>query len=123
MKLLLDMNLSPVWARFLEEHDFEARHWSAHGVPTATDAEVMAWARENGFVLVTHDLGFAGLLAATEARGPSIVLIRAQEILPDRFGPVLLRVLRDHETTLADGAVLSIDEFASRLRVLPIRRP
>jgi len=28
MKLLLDMNLSPTWVRFLEENGFEAVHWS-----------------------------------------------------------------------------------------------
>ncbi len=32
MKLLLDMNLSPAWVRFLEENGFEAVHWSTVGV-------------------------------------------------------------------------------------------
>jgi predicted nuclease of predicted toxin-antitoxin system len=41
MKLLLDMNLSPTWVRFLEERGFEAVHWSTAGKPTTTDAVIM----------------------------------------------------------------------------------
>ena len=72
MKLLLDMNLSPTWVRFMEENGFEAVHWSTTGEPTATDAVIMAWARDRGFVVVTHDLDFSALLASTEALGPSV---------------------------------------------------
>jgi len=29
MKILIDMNLSPLWVRFLVAHGIEAFHWSA----------------------------------------------------------------------------------------------
>jgi len=101
VKLLLDMNLSPAWVRFLEENGFEAVHWSATGEPTATDAVIMAWARNRGFVVITHDLDFSALLAATEAVGPSVLHVRTQDV---------------------EGAIVSIDELASRVRVLPVRK-
>jgi len=122
MKLLLDMNLSPTWVRFLEENGFEAVHWSTTGEPTATDAVVMAWARDRGFVVITHDLDFSAILATTEAVGPSVVQVRTQDVLPDVVGSVVVRVLRDHLTALDQGAIVSIDELASRVRVLPIRK-
>ena len=122
MKLLLDMNLSPTWVRFLEENGFEAVHWSTTGEATATDAVIMAWARDRGFVVVTHDLDFSALLASTEAVGPSVVLVRTQDVLPEAVGSDVVRVLRDHRATLHEGAIVSIDELASRVRVLPIRR-
>jgi predicted nuclease of predicted toxin-antitoxin system len=34
MKILLDMNLSPQWVRFLEQEGFEATHWSTVGDPS-----------------------------------------------------------------------------------------
>jgi len=40
MKILVDMNLSPEWARFLAEAGFEAVHWSKVGSKTATDSEL-----------------------------------------------------------------------------------
>ena len=122
MKLLLDMNLSPTWVRFLEENGFEAVHWSTTGEPTATDAVIMAWARDRGFVVITHDLDFSALLAYTEALGPSVIQIRTQDVLPDAVGSDVVRVLRDHHAALDQGAIISVDELASRVRVLPIRR-
>jgi len=122
MKLLLDMNLSPTWVRFLEENGFEAVHWSTTGEPTATDAVIMAWARNRGFVVVTHDLDFSALLASTEAVGPSVIQVRTQDVLPDAVGSDVVRVLRDHRAAQDEGAIVSIDELASRVRVLRIRR-
>jgi len=122
MKLLLDMNLSPTWVRFLEENGFEAVHWSTTGEPTAADAVIMAWARDRGFVVVTHDLDFSALLASTDAVGPSVIQVRTQDVLPEAVGSDVVRVLREHRTALDEGAIVSIDELASRVRVLPIRR-
>ena len=122
MKLLLDMNLSPTWVRFLEENGFEAVHWSTTSEPTATDAAIMTWARDRGFVVITHDLDFSALLASTEALGPSVIQVRTQDVLPDAVGSDVVRVLRDHHAALDEGAIISVDELASRVRVLPIRR-
>ena len=91
MKLLLDMNLSPTWVRFLEENGFEAVHWSTIGEPNATDAVVMARAREQGFVVITHDLDFSALLASTDAIGPSVIQLRTQDVLPDAIGSGVVR--------------------------------
>ena len=59
MKLLVDMNLSPSWVDRLGRHGFEAVHWSTIGAAIAPDAEILAWANEHAFVLITnrsHDL-------------------------------------------------------------------
>ena len=122
MKLLLDMNLSPMWVGFLEEQGFEAVHWSTVGMLTATDAVIMGWARDHDFVVITHDLDFSALLAATEAVGPSVVQVRTQDVLPDALGAAVARALRDHRGALDEGAIISIDEVAARVRVLPIRK-
>jgi predicted nuclease of predicted toxin-antitoxin system len=67
MRLLLDMNLSPTWGRFLKQEGFEAIHWSSVGDPTAADATIMEWARVEGYVVFTHDLDFSALLASVGA--------------------------------------------------------
>jgi predicted nuclease of predicted toxin-antitoxin system len=123
MKILLDMNLSPAWVGFLEGHAFETVHWVSVGPPTAPDSLLMTWAREQGFVVMTHDLDFAALLAAAGAAGPSVVQIRTQNVLPDAIGDTVVAVLREHRTALERGAIISIDELRSRIRVLPIPQP
>ena len=82
MKILLDMNLSPRWVGFLRQEGFEAVHWSTVGDLRASDAAIMAWARDNAFVVFSHDLDFSALLAATQAVGPSVVQVRTQDVMP-----------------------------------------
>ena len=65
MKLLVDMNLSPSWAERLARHGFEAVHWSTIGAATAPDEEILTWADEHHFVVITNDLDFSAILAAS----------------------------------------------------------
>ena len=46
MKILLDMNLSPLWVPVLTQAGFEAVHWSTVGRPNALDSELMLWAKQ-----------------------------------------------------------------------------
>jgi predicted nuclease of predicted toxin-antitoxin system len=55
MKLVVDMKLSPTWSNKLVGHGFEAVHWSAIDASTTPDDEILSWAREQGFVVVTND--------------------------------------------------------------------
>ncbi len=56
MKILIDMNLSPMWVPFLAAHGVEAVHWSSVGTITAPDTEILAYAAAHAFVIFTHDL-------------------------------------------------------------------
>ena len=61
MKIILDMNLSPSWIPYLGSHGHEVKHWSNIGDITAPDSEIMEWARNNGYIVFTHDLDFSTL--------------------------------------------------------------
>ena len=71
-------------------------------------------------MLFTHDLDFGAILAATEAEGPSVVQIRAQDISPDHAKSLLLNILNKFGKNLIEGALISIDEEKSRVRLLPL---
>jgi predicted nuclease of predicted toxin-antitoxin system len=76
MKLLVDMNLSPNWVVVLKEAGWKAVHWSQVGNLRAADSEILAWAKQNGHIVITHDLDFGSLLALTQAIGPSVIQVR-----------------------------------------------
>ena len=80
----------------------------------------MAWAMANGCVVFTHDLDFGTLLAATQAKGPSVIQVRAQNILPDHLGPTVVDAIRQYETMLEQGALIAVDEARARARILPL---
>jgi len=121
MKVLVDMNLSPLWVEYLADHGIDALHRSSVGDPRAEDQAVMDWAREHGYIVFTHDLDFSALLGTTGANGPSVLQVRTQDVLPSAVGDNVVRVLREQSVALHDGAVVTLDEVASRIRVLPIR--
>jgi predicted nuclease of predicted toxin-antitoxin system len=121
VKLLVDMNLSPSWVDRLARHGFEAVHWSTIGAATAPDSEILAWANEHGFVLITNDLDFSAILAASAAATPSVVQIRTQDLLSDEVVRTVVHALEAHRDHIERGALLSIDEAATRVRMLPLR--
>jgi predicted nuclease of predicted toxin-antitoxin system len=90
MKLLVDMNLSPGWVDFLVTSGFEAVHWSAIGRGNESDAEVMRWAAEHAHIVLTADLDFGAILAATQRRQPSVIQIRADVPTPAAVGDAVL---------------------------------
>ncbi len=120
MKLLIDMGLSAEWRETFEVHGFEAKHWSEIGNPKAKDREILAWARERGFIVFTHDLDFGHLLALTHAQGPSVIQVRSEDVLPASIGSIVLRALRQHHDLLESGALVVIEPADFRVRVLPI---
>ena len=121
MKLLLDMNLPPRWVQFLASAGLESIHWVNVGEPTAKDSQIMEYARANGFIVFTHDLDFGALLAASQAVGPSVIQVRSQNVLPEAIGPLVLDAVRQFEQELLQGAIVTIDPYRLRARILPFR--
>ena len=121
MKLLVDMNLSPSWVDRLAGHGFEAVHWFTLGAATAADSEILTWANEHGFVVITNDLDFSAILAASARATPSVVQIRSQDLLSDEVVSTVIHALDAHRDHIERGALLSIDEAATRVGVLPLR--
>lgn len=121
MKFLLDMNLTPRWVPYLETAGFETLHWSKVGRADAADEEIMAYAAKLGFVVLTHDLDFSAILAATKGKKPSVVQIRAQNISPEAIGTQIVAALRHTSAELVAGALLTIDPDRTRIRLLPLQ--
>lgn len=121
MKLLVDMNLSPVWVSFLAEAGFEAVHWSDIGTAEAADAELMLWAVEHECVVLTADLDFGAILAATRGVRPSVIQLRSDILTPYAVGGTVVVALRQAQQELLDGALVSVDPARARLRILPLK--
>jgi predicted nuclease of predicted toxin-antitoxin system len=120
MEVLIDMNLSPRWVDVFSDAGIEAIHWSSVGVATAADSEIMRFAKANDYVVLTHDLDFGAILAATQGTKPSVVQIRAVDTSPQSIGKQILAALRQAEVEIEAGALVTIYADRSRLRILPL---
>jgi len=121
VKVLIDMNLSMKWVPVLEQYGWRAVHWRNIGELHASDSTIMAWARENGYVVFTQDLDFGTLLATTYVQKPSVIQVRIQNALPENLGPWLAGILQQHQTSLENGALLTVTEDRTRVRLLPFK--
>jgi predicted nuclease of predicted toxin-antitoxin system len=121
MNLLVDMNLSPRWIRVLTDAGFDAAHWSSLGPANAPDSEIMRYASTHDYVVLTHDLDFSAILAATHGEKPSVVQIRAEDVSPEVIGANVITALRQMTDELEQGALVTVDPNRTRLRVLPLQ--
>lgn len=124
MKILIDMNLSPLWVNWFKKRNIEATHWQDIGKIDAPDTTIFEYANQNDFVVFTHDLDFGTLLARSGARSPSLLQLRTQDVSPDGFGPKLDLVLKQEQAVrlLEQGALVTIDKDRHRIRILPLMR-
>jgi predicted nuclease of predicted toxin-antitoxin system len=120
MRLLVDMNLSPSWVPFLQKAGLEALHWSMVGVPDAPDHALMQWAAARNYVVMTNDLDFSAILAATGRQKPSVIQLRADLLTPAAIGGAVVRAIEQTRAELAAGALVSIDPSRARVRILPL---
>ena len=79
---------------FLGAAGIEAAHWASVGEPDALDTDIMAYAAAGDYVVLTHDLDFGAILAATNGAKPSVVQFRTSDLSPDVIGHHLVDALR-----------------------------
>jgi predicted nuclease of predicted toxin-antitoxin system len=120
VKVLLDMNLSPHWVNVFTSAGIDAVHWFTLGDSGAPDTTIMAYASSHNYIVLTHDLDFGAILAATHGKKPSVVQIRADNISPELIATPVIRALRQMASELEVGALVTIDAKRTRLRVLPL---
>lgn len=120
MKFLLDMGLAPATAAFLRRLGHEAVHLHDEGLDELADPQILERARREGFILLTHDLDFPELVAASQAVLPSLVVFRLRSMRPENVESHLLKVLEQSRDALQRGAVISVTEGMLRIRFLPL---
>ena len=112
------MNLSPEWEMVFTPI-YKITHWSRVGNPSATDEYILNWAKENACVVLTNDLDFGAILAATHLDSPSVFQIRSLILDPKVIGTSVLSCFQKFEHDLISGALVSYDPEHSRVRRLP----
>ena len=71
-------------------------------------------------MVFTHDLDFGVMLAATRAEGPSVIQVRAQDVLPKHLEAIIVGAVRQYEALLESGSLIIVSESMLRARILPL---
>lgn len=121
MKFLADMGISPKTVDFLTRLGYDATHLYSEGLERLPDADILAKALREERTVLTHDLDFGELVAASGSRLPSVITFRLRNMHPDRVNRHIKEIIGKHEEVLEQGAAISVTEGRLRIRLLPIK--
>ena len=122
MKFLADMGISPKVVTFLADEGHDAVHLHEKGLDRLPDSEILRKARDETRIILTHDLDFGELVAASGERLPSVVIFRLRNMQPTQVNRYLHSVITKYRDSLEGGVIVSVTEGQIRSRILPIRR-
>ena len=120
MRFLVDENMSRKWVRELIVRGHEADHWLDIVKRAAPDAAILLRARSLNAVVLTCDLDFGDILAATGSKTPSVLQLRPGRMRPESLMPRVLSAIVQHRRLFEEGVLLTIDLKKSRARALPL---
>ncbi|GET43516.1 DUF5615 family PIN-like protein [Microseira wollei] len=120
MKFLADMGVSMTVIRTLRQNGYDAVHLREQGLQRLADAEIVLKARLEERIVLTFDLDFGDILAASADVLPSVIIFRLQNTMPSFVASRLLEVLSECGQDLTTGAILTVQDNRYRLRRLPI---
>ena len=113
------MGISPRTVAHLRLTGHDVLDLRETGLAKAADVEILALAKRDGRTVLTHDLDFGDLLAASGDALPSVVLFRLPDMRPATVNRYVDAVLAQHSEDLNAGSFLSVGERRVRVRSLP----
>ena len=120
MRFLADMGISPKVVDILARLGHQAVHLQQQGLHRLKDSAILEKARKERYILLTHDLAFGDLLAASGADLPSVIIFRLRNMRPERVDLHLLNIISQYSKALEDGAIVTVTEGRVRVRNLPL---
>ena len=120
MKFLADMGISQSTVSLLRAMGYDAIHLRDEGLQRALDREIVQKAKREKRIVLTCDLDFGDLMAASGDISPSVIIFRLDNETPKNMNKRLKQVIRESSDALTKGAIISVEEARHRVRHLPI---
>ena len=120
MKFLADMGIAWRIVEWLRQHNHNAVHLRELNLHRMPDIEIFAKAEQEKRIILTFDLDFGEIVAASGKQIPSIITFRLRNTRTPHVIQRLEKVLNDSSEALKKGAIISVEESRHRIRFLPI---
>jgi len=91
------------------------------GMAESDDADILEPARNQRRICVSLDHDFHTHLALAGQRSPSVILLRVEGLSAEEQADLIEYICRHCQAALAEGAAISADGIAARIRRLPLR--
>jgi predicted nuclease of predicted toxin-antitoxin system len=120
MRFLADMGVSMRVVAWLRSAGHDAIHLRDEGLQALPNGEIFQKAIREQRIVLTFDLDFGEIVAASGGRSVSVVLFRLRNTRADFVIQRLEIVLGQGTEELAQGAVVLVEDGRYRVRRLPI---
>jgi predicted nuclease of predicted toxin-antitoxin system len=118
VRFLLNVNVPRDLGRRLGARGHECRHAADVGLARAPDSVIVDEARKAGETILTHDLDYGHLLAFSGRTSPSVIIVRTENTKPAYLEERFVSCWAGMERSLAEGAIVVIEDAALRIRPL-----
>lgn len=120
MRFLADMGISLRTVDWLREQGHDVIHLRDEGLQRLPDDQILEKTQLESRVVLTVDLDFPQLLAASQSLLPSVILFRLGNENYNHINDCLSIVLEVCRAELQAGAMISVSTRGFRVRKLPI---
>lgn len=118
-RFLIDEDSPKGLARLLQSHGHDAIHVVDAGLSGYKDPQIAVWAKEQGRIIITRDLGFGNLLKFPLGTLPGVVLLRvSEECLASEIIDLVARFLPiiEQDELQLQGALVVLEPSQFRVR-------
>ncbi len=121
MKMILaDMPISPKTVEHIRRLGIECRHLTEFRMEKASDEEIVNFAKENGYTVLTEDLDFGTILSYTQEIEPCVIILRVGNLNTTGINKLIEKALR--QIMAQENAIIIIERTRIRIKKLPIQR-
>jgi predicted nuclease of predicted toxin-antitoxin system len=120
MRFLADMGVDIRVVRWLRENGHDAVHLRDQGLHRRPNGEIFEKTIGVGRIVLTFDLDFGEIAAASKARPVQVIVFRLRNTRAPHVIDRLATVLAESAAALTRGVVISVEESRHRIRYLPI---
>lgn len=120
MRFLADMGVSQQVVEWLRINGHEAVHLRDEGLQRLPNGEIFQKAGREQRIVLTFDLDFGEILAASGGQIVSVILFRLRNTRTSFVIQRLDEVLNHTSADLSQGAIVIVEDGRHRVRSLPI---
>ena len=120
MRFLADMGISIRSVTWLRNQGHDIIHLSEQGLQCMLDEDIFMKAKNENRVILTMDLDFSQIVAASKATLPSVVVFRLSNERSENINKRLEQLLYKCSDDMRKGSIISVSDNNIRIRHLPI---
>lgn len=120
MRFLCDMGIGWRVVEWLRQQGHDATHLRDEGLQRLPNGDIFIKAHRDGRAIITCDLDFGEIVAASGGELSSVIVLRLRNMRPDHVIERLAAVLRESEAAILAGAIIAVEEHRYRVRSLPL---